>query len=49
VGEAVGSPVFVKIRRRKTSFSARGKDLELIARKFEEDNVKKKDDVEAFL
>ena len=49
VGEAVGSPVFVKIRKRKTTFSAKGKDLELIARKFEEDNTKKKEDVEAFL
>jgi len=49
VGEAVGSPVFVKIRRRKTAFSAKGKDLELIARKFDEESAKKKEDVEAFL
>ena len=49
VGEAVGSPIFVKIRRRKAEFSSKGKDLELIARMFEEGNKKKKDDVEAFL
>ncbi|VVC02299.1 DNA double-strand break repair helicase HerA [uncultured archaeon] len=49
VGEAVGSPTFVKIRRRKTSFSAKGKDLEVIAKRFEEQNAKKKEDVEAFL
>lgn len=49
VGEAVGSPIFVKIRRRKAEFSAKGKDLELIARAFEEGNKKKKEDVEAFL
>ena len=49
VGEAVGSPIFVKIRRRKAEFSAKGKDLELIARRFEEEKTKKKQDVEAFL
>ena len=49
VGEAVGSPIFVKIRRRKSSFSSKGKDLELIAQRFEEDKSKKKEDVEAFL
>jgi len=49
VGEAVGSPTFVKIRRRKTSFAAKGKDLEVIAKKFEEEKEKKKSDVEAFL
>lgn len=49
VGEAVGSPIFVKIRRRKAEFSAKGKDLELIAKRFDEENAKKKKDVEAFL
>jgi len=49
VGEAVGSPVFVKIRKRKTSFPAKGQGLELIARKFDEESTKKKEDVEAFL
>jgi DNA helicase HerA-like ATPase len=49
VGEAVGSPIFVKIRKRKAEFSSKGKDLELIARRFEEDRAKKKQDVEAFL
>ncbi len=49
VGEALGSPTFVKIRKRKTVFSAKGKDLEIIAKRFEEQNAKKKEDVEAFL
>jgi DNA helicase HerA-like ATPase len=49
VGEAVGSPIFVKIRKRKSSFSSKGKDLEMIAKRFEEDRAKKKQDVEAFL
>ncbi|VVC00868.1 DNA double-strand break repair helicase HerA [uncultured archaeon] len=49
VGEAVGSPIFVKIRKRKAEFSAKGKDLELIARRFEEEKAKVKKDVEAFL
>jgi len=49
VGEAVGSPVFVKIRRRKAEFAAKGRDLELIARRFEEERQKKSQDVEAFL
>ncbi len=49
VGEAVGSPIFVKIRKRKAEFSSKGKDLELISRRFEEDAAKKKKDVEAFL
>ena len=49
VGEAAGSPIFVKVRKKKTSFAAKGRDLELIARKFEEEKKKKKQDVEAFL
>lgn len=49
VGEAVGSPVFVKIRKRKAEFSSKGRDLELIARKFDEEAARKKEDVEAFL
>ena len=49
VGEAAGSPIFVKVRKRKSNFSSKGRDLELIARRFEEDNVKKKQDAEAFL
>jgi DNA helicase HerA-like ATPase len=49
VGEAVGSPVFVKIRQRKSSFSSKGKELESIAREFEEKKEKKGRDVEAFL
>lgn len=49
VGEAVGSPIFVKIRRRKSTFSSKGRDLEIIAQRFEEEKAKKKQDVEAFL
>ncbi len=49
VGEAVGAPVFVKIRHRRSEFSSKGKDLELLAKRFEEDSSKKKQDVEAFL
>jgi hypothetical protein len=49
VGEAVGSPVFVKIRKRKAEFSAKGRDLELIARQFDEESKRRKEDVEAFL
>lgn len=49
VGEATGSPIFVKIRKRKSSFQSKGKDLELIAKRFEEEKTKKKQDVEAFL
>jgi len=49
VGEAAGSPIFVKIRKRKSNFSSKGKDLELIAKRFEEERMKKKQDVEAFL
>jgi len=49
VGEAMGSPTFVKIRKRKAEFSSKGKDLELMARTFESAQNKKKEDVEAFL
>ncbi|MEM4634167.1 MAG: ATP-binding protein, partial [Candidatus Anstonellaceae archaeon] len=49
VGEAVSSPIFVKVRKRKSSFSSKGKELEQIARQFEESREKKKQDVEAFL
>ena len=49
VGEAIGSPAFVKIRKRKAAFSPKGKDLEVIARRFEEEKSKKREDVEAFL
>lgn len=49
VGEAVGSPVFVKIRKRKSNFTAKGTSLELMAKRFEDDRLKKSQDVEAFL
>jgi DNA helicase HerA-like ATPase len=49
VGEAVGSPVFVKIRRRKVSFPTKGRELEAMAKRFEEEKGKREQDVEAFL
>ncbi|MFH1448336.1 MAG: ATP-binding protein [Candidatus Micrarchaeota archaeon] len=49
IGEAVNHPVFVKVRRRKSKGSDRGKNIELIARRFEEMMEKKVKDVEAFL
>jgi len=49
VGEAVNFPVFVKIRRRNSKKSPKGEDIDVLARKFEELNEKKKKDVEAFL
>ncbi|MBS3069861.1 ATP-binding protein [Candidatus Micrarchaeota archaeon] len=49
VGEAVGSPVFIKVRKKKSSWIPRGQDLEEIARKFEDAQEKKKTEVEAFL
>ncbi|VVB58499.1 DNA double-strand break repair helicase HerA [Candidatus Anstonella stagnisolia] len=49
VGEATGSPVFIKVRQKKSSWIPKGQDLEEIARKFEEAIVKKKTEVEAFL
>ncbi|MCX6769242.1 MAG: ATP-binding protein, partial [Candidatus Micrarchaeota archaeon] len=49
VGEAVGSPVFVKIRKRKSNFKSQGKELEAIAKNFEEGKAKQQQDVEAFL
>ncbi|MEM4554504.1 MAG: ATP-binding protein [Candidatus Anstonellaceae archaeon] len=49
VGEATGSPIFVKIRKRKSEFSSKGKDLELLSKSFEQAWMQKKQDVEAFL
>ncbi|MCX8196713.1 MAG: ATP-binding protein [Candidatus Micrarchaeota archaeon] len=49
VGEAISSPIFVKIRRRKSEFASKGKSLELLSKSFEEAKKKKEQDVEAFL
>ncbi|MCX8198112.1 MAG: ATP-binding protein [Candidatus Micrarchaeota archaeon] len=49
VGEAVSSPIFVQIRRRKSEFPSRGKDLAQLAKAFEESMERKKQDIEAFL
>jgi hypothetical protein len=49
VGEASNFPVFVKVRKRKSKKSSKGESIELIAKRFEEMNKKKKEDVEAFI
>ncbi|VVB66218.1 DNA double-strand break repair helicase HerA [Candidatus Gugararchaeum adminiculabundum] len=49
VGEAVSHPIFVKVRKRKSVKSSKGESLETLAKKFEEMEVKKKEDVEAFI
>lgn len=49
IGEAVNYPIFIKVRKRLSKESTKGKRLELIAKNFEEINEKKGEDVEAFL
>ncbi len=49
IGEAVNHPVFVKVRRRKSKGSTKGENIEIIARRYEEAQEKKNQDVEAFL
>lgn len=49
VGEASNFPVFVKVRKRKSKKSSKGESIEIIAKRFEEINKKKKEDVEAFI
>jgi len=49
VGEALNFPVFVRIRKRKSKKSSKGEQIDVLARKFEELNEKKKKDVEAFI
>ncbi|MEW6329782.1 MAG: ATP-binding protein, partial [Candidatus Micrarchaeota archaeon] len=49
VGEAVNNPIFVKVRKRKSKKSPKGESLESLARRFDELEEKKKQDVEAFL
>jgi DNA helicase HerA-like ATPase len=49
VGEAVGCPVFVKVRAKRSRATTKGASLSSLARQFEEQSAKKKNDVEAFL
>ncbi len=49
VGEAVNYPLFVRIRKRKSSESTKGIDLETAAKKFEEQSSKKSKDAESFI
>ena len=49
VGEAVNYPIFVRVRKRRSKVVARGESLADMARKFEEDKAKKKEDVGAFI
>ena len=49
IGEAVGAPVFVSIRKRKSQTASRGESLEKMAQEFEEKMQKKDDEIEAFL
>jgi DNA helicase HerA-like ATPase len=49
VGEAVGCPVFIKVRKKRSRVQTRSTSLALLAKRFEEGTEKKKSDVEAFL
>ncbi len=49
LGEAVSHPIFVKIRQRKSKNPSKGESLESLARKFEQTEEQKSQDVEAFL
>ncbi|MCX8194820.1 MAG: ATP-binding protein [Candidatus Micrarchaeota archaeon] len=49
IGEAVGSPIFVKVRKLKSQLPQKGVSLQLLAARFEEEAKRKKEDVEAFL
>jgi hypothetical protein len=49
VGEAANFPVFLNVRRRKSSRQARAEGIDAIARRFEERSDSRKKDVEAFL
>ena len=49
VGEAVGAPIFVKVRQRRSQVRARGESLEKLAKEFEEKDKRKEDEIEAFL
>ncbi len=49
LGEAVGAPVFVSVRKRRSQTVVRGESLEKIAQEFEEKSKRKDDEIEAFL
>ncbi|GEM_PF-401937 len=49
VGEAVGSPVFVSVRKRRSRTPPKGDSLEKLAKQFEEGMKRKDDEIEAFL
>lgn len=49
LGEAVSHPIFVKIRKRKTKNPSKAEPLESLAKKFEQAEQQKTQDVEAFL
>lgn len=49
VGEAVGSPVFVSVRKRRSRTPPKGDSLEKLAKLFEEGQKRKDDEIEAFL
>ncbi|MFH1307075.1 MAG: ATP-binding protein [Candidatus Micrarchaeota archaeon] len=49
IGEAVGAPVFVNIRKRKSKTKTKGEPLEKLAKEFEEKNKIKEEEIEAFL
>lgn len=49
VGEAVGSPVFVSVRKRRSRTPPKGDTLEKLAKNFEEGRKRKDDEIEAFL
>ena len=49
LGEAVGAPVFVSVRKRRSQTVVRGESLEKIAQEFEEKSQRKEDEIEAFL
>ncbi|MBI5158668.1 ATP-binding protein [Candidatus Micrarchaeota archaeon] len=49
LGEAVSYPIFVKIRSRRSRNASKSETLESLAKKFEQVEEQKKQDVEAFL
>jgi DNA helicase HerA-like ATPase len=49
VGEALGAPVFVKVRKRKTNIKESNESLEDLAKRFEDLKKVKEEEVEAFL
>ncbi|MFA5108534.1 MAG: ATP-binding protein [Candidatus Micrarchaeia archaeon] len=49
LGEAVGAPIFVNVRKRHSKSTDRGKSLDDIAIEFEQKNKVKEEEIEAFL